>query len=149
MAAHTELTVSSADSWGNSCCLVPGVAPVPVFGSAGRSFQRTRQRRDHKRFLRPSPEAAHPPGQQLSPDCVPGAPARQLSILLSILFPAGPCTSPAAAAAALSEPRAPRSTLSLPSPHPLPPPSAPTRREGGSGSWNSPVEITDSSVFTR
>lgn len=149
MAAHTELTVSSADSWGNSCCLVLGVAPVPVFGSAGRSFQRTQQRRDHKRLLPPSPEPAHAPGQQLSLDCVPGAPAGQLSILPSILSPAGPCALPAAAAAALSEPRAPRSTLSLPSPHPLPPPSAPTPQGGRQRLRNSPVEITDSSIFAR
>lgn len=149
MAAHTELTVSPADSWGNSCWLVQGVAPVPVFGSAGRSFQRTRQRRDHKRLLPPSPEPARAPGQQLSPDCVPGAPTRQLSILPSILSPAGPCALPAAAAAALSEPASP--TL-----HAVPPfssSSPPSQRSHPPGGRqqlrNSPVEITDSSIFTR
>lgn len=150
MAAHTELTVSPADSWGNSCWLVQGVAPVPVFGSAGRSFQRTRQRRDHKRLLPPSPEPARAPGQQLSPDCVPGAPTRQLSILPSILSPAGPRALPAAAAAAaLSEPASP--TL-----HAVPPfssSSSPSQRSHPPGGRqrlrNSPVEITDSSIFTR
>lgn len=146
---HRELTVSSADSWGNSCCLLQGAAPVPVFGSAGRSFQRTLQRRDHKRLLPPSPEPAGAPGQQLSPERVPGAPASPLSILPSILSPAGPSAPPAAAAAALSEPASP--TL-----HAVPPfssSSPPSQRSHPPGGRqqlrNSPVEITDSSIFTR
>lgn len=142
-AAHAELTVSPADPWGNSCCLLPGVAPVPVFGSAGRSFQR----RDHKRLLPPCPEPAPAPGQQLSPDRVPGAASLQVSILPSILYPlpAVPALRRLRRRLCLS-----REPLAVPPFSSSSPPSLCSHPPGGRQRLrNSPVEITDSSIFTR